>query len=124
LGILDWLMRRALRKSQLRQSKFVIGFDTDSLWCQPHDSTEQSLGWSELTGVSIETTDEGPFEADFFWVLRAEDGRTIRFPGGATGARELLARFQQLPGFDHEAVIAAAASTQQRIFDCWQSGTA
>ena len=124
MSVLDWLVRRALRKSQLRQSKFLIGFDADRLWCQPPGLPERALGWSELTGVSIKTTDKGPFEADFFWVLRASDGRTIRFPGGATGAQELFTRLQQLPGFDHDAVIAATTSTQPRSFDCWQSGGA
>ncbi len=119
MGLLDWLVRRALRRSRLEESKVVVAFDEERVWCRSPDSPEVSIAWSELERVVIRTTDAGPFAADFFWVLEAGAGRTLVLPGGATGAQELLRRLQQLPGFDNEAVIAAAASTDVQTFECW-----
>ena len=35
---------------------------------------------------------------------------------------ELLLRLQQLPGFDHEAVIRALGSTDNELFPVWNRG--
>jgi len=96
-----------------------VGFDEDRVWCKWPDRAEESLLWSELIGVAIETTDEGPFSADVFWILGAKDS-TIVFPGGATGEQELLRRLQELPNFNNEAVISAAACADNNVFLCWQ----
>lgn len=119
MGLLDWLMRLVLLRSRLQESKVVVAFDGERVWCRSPDSPEVSIAWSELERVVIRTTDAGPFAADFFWVLEAGQGRSLVLPGGATGAQELLRRLQELPGFDNEAVIAAAGSTDHRTFECW-----
>ncbi len=113
-------MHLAMRRSRIEESKVVVGFDDERVWRRAPNSPEESVRWSELESVVIQTTDAGPFTADFFWVLRAGAGRTVVFPGGATGAQEILRRLQELPGFDNEAVIAAAGSTDNRVFECWQ----
>lgn len=118
VGLLDWLMHLALRRSRLVESKVVVEFDDVRVWCRAPDSPAESIAWSELESVAVRTTDAGPFAADFFWVLRAGAGRTVVIPGGATGAQEPLRRLQELPEFDNEAVIAAAASTDHRVFEC------
>ncbi len=120
MGVLDWLMRLVLRRTRIEESKVVVGFDEERLWRRAPDSPEQTIRWSELESVAIRTTDAGPFAADFFWLLRADASRTVEFPGGATGAEEMMRRVQELPGFDNEAVIAAAGSTDNRVFECWR----
>lgn len=79
----------------------------------------QTLRDEELTGVAIETTDQGPFVDDMFFHLATPDG-TTRIPSETPGAELLLEHLQRLPGFDSQAVIAAAASTENRVFVCWQ----
>jgi len=41
-------------------------------------------------------------------------------PASAEGFDALLARVQQLPGFDDEAVVAAMGSSTNARFDVWQ----
>lgn len=74
-----------------------------------------------LVEVGIVTNDEGPFGDDVFWVLKTEkEARVI--PWSAEGGDALLAALQDLPGFDHEAVIAASGSTEPAAFQAWRRG--
>ena len=100
------------------ESEIVVGFDQQRLWCRQPGQPEQSILWSELTAVAIRTTDEGPVAPDVFWILRSKE-KAIIYPGGATGEDEMLSRLQQLPNFNHDAVISAAACAENSIFVCW-----
>jgi len=60
----------------------------------------------------------GPFAEDVFWVLRGT-GPPLLIPQSANGSEALLARLQELPGFDNQAVIAAMASAGNERFLCW-----
>ncbi len=55
-----------------------------------------------------------------FFVLETAK-ETFEIPQGATGADQLLAAFQGLPGFNNEAVIEAMACTGNREFELWRS---
>ena len=71
-----------------------------------------------LDEVGILTTSGGPFQDDVFWVLNAGETRLL-VPWNVDGASELLAALQDLPGFDHDAVIAASGSTEEAAFQAW-----
>jgi len=99
-----------------------VGFDDERIWCSCPGELDQALLWTELTGVAIKTTDEGPFAPDVFWILGAKD-KVLVFPGGATGEQEMLSRLQQLPDFNNQAVISAAACADNNVFVCWEKAT-
>lgn len=82
-----------------------------------------SISWTELVGVDIQTTDQGPFVDDVRWLLRSNHGRVLRVGSESPGMDVLLARLQQLPGFDNETVIRAATSTDNAVFECWRRRT-
>jgi hypothetical protein len=73
-------------------------------------------GSEELVEIRIETSDQGPFVEDVEWVLVFADGGEARFPQGAVD----LARLQELPGFDNDAVIGAMQCTDNRTFVVWR----
>jgi hypothetical protein len=81
------------------------------------------VAWDQLARVDIETTDAGPFAEDIFWHLITDTDRCI-VPNGATGEPTLLARLQDLPGFNHEALLAAMGSTGNRVWVCWERARA
>jgi hypothetical protein len=81
------------------------------------------VAWADLVAVSIRTTGAGPFEDDLFWELTSEHGSTITVGSETEGVDLLLERLQRLPGFDHEAVAAASASTAEARFACWARRT-
>jgi len=82
------------------------------------DGTTCAVRWETLRAVLIETSDEGPFAEDLWWIL-IDAGGHCSIPQ-ETGTDALLARLQELPGFDNEAVIAAMGSVENQRFLCWQ----
>lgn len=82
-----------------------------------------SMSWVELEEVDIQTTDQGPFVDDVRWVLRSSNRTTLTIPSETDGMDRLLQRLQQIPGFDNEAVIRAAGSTDNAVFPCWRRRT-
>lgn len=101
------------------ESLFEVGFDAERFWCRYPGKEEQSLRWSELVGVAVRTTDEGPLSPDVFFILGTNEG-TLIFPQGATGERDILRRLQQLPGFNNETLIEAMGCTDNQTFICWE----
>ncbi len=87
--------------------------------CRHGETRQQGVRWSDLKAVLIETTDQGPFQNDVFWVLVGEKSRCV-VPQEAEGSQQLLARLQTLAGFDSSAVIEAMGSAENRTFVCWR----
>ena len=87
--------------------------------CRHGTTRQQGVRWSDLKAVLPETTDQGPFQNDAFWVLVGEKGRCV-VPQEAEGAQQLLARLQTLAGFDSAAVVEAMGSAENRTFVCWR----
>jgi hypothetical protein len=90
---------------------------TGVTYYQP-DAEPRTVRWDALRAVLIETTDQGPFVEDVWWILIDNEGHCI-IPQ-EVGSEKLLERLQQLPGFDNDAVIAAMGSVDNKIFVCWQ----
>ncbi len=77
-----------------------------------------------LASVRIQTTADGPFAPDVFWVLEPQDGAPLVVPQEAPGFDGLLARLQRFPAFDNDAVIRAMGCTAAGAFLCWRSDAA
>jgi hypothetical protein len=75
--------------------------------------------WDEMRAVMIETTADGPFETDVFWILVGKDNGCV-IPTGTNGEEKLLDRLQKLPGFDNQAMIDAMCCTENKRFLCWE----
>jgi hypothetical protein len=114
MGLLEWL-----RLQRLPRPSATVSFDESGIRCERADGSIESVLWSDLQAVWIQTTDAGPFAEDVFWVLAGRESGCV-VPSEAAGAAELLERLQKLPGFENGAVIAAMASTEHRQFVCWQ----
>lgn len=83
------------------------------------DGSLEKVRWDELTEIRIATTSDGPFNEDLFWMLFGPDRATgVALPGSYVDDA-LLRRFQALPGFDNEQVIAAVSSTEKAQFVVW-----
>jgi len=97
----------------------TVGFDDAGVWYTNSASLTHRLAWSKLRTVEIVITNHRLFD-DFYWFLHG-DGTILKIPQTAEGSAALLARLQQLPGFDNEAVISACASTANQRYRCWQA---
>lgn len=87
--------------------------------CRRGATKQDGVRWSDLKAVLLETTDQGPFRNDVFWVLVGEHSRCV-VPQEAAGSQELLARLQTLAGFDSAAVVEAMGTAENRTFVCWR----
>lgn len=97
-----------------------VSFDTVGVSYTLPGGVARRITWADLRSVEIVTTNEGPFVEEVFWVLHGT-GAPLVIPQSASGSDALLARLQELPGFDNEAVIAAMSSAGKR-FLCWTQG--
>jgi hypothetical protein len=96
--------------------------DAERVACFWPNGFKEAVLWTELEEISIVTSDEGPLADDLVWILAGKDD-TCTVPGSASGIQQMLARLQDLPGFDNEAVVAAMASTANATFVCWKDPT-
>ena len=121
--MLRWLKENLRRSAEARQARkegklypeslTVVAFDETGIRGEAPGSEPWTIAWPELERVEIHTTDEGPWAADVFWVLRTASA-AYAVPQGATGEKELFERLQALPGFANDAVIAAMGSVENR----------
>jgi predicted secreted protein len=107
-------------KPESQPGVLAVGFDRDRLWCRRPDWSQEAIRWAELERVEIQTTRQVPIQPDAFWILSG-GGRQLIFPMGVEGEAELLARLQQLPGFDDEALVAAVSCVGDERFTCYRA---
>ena len=99
-----------------------VSFDTIGITYTPPGGAARRIDWSDLRAVEVATTDAGPFAEDVFWVLHRTEP-TLLVPQSTGGSDALLARLQELPGFDSRPVIAAMSSAGNKRFPCWARAT-
>jgi hypothetical protein len=103
----------------LEENAFGIEVDDTQIVCHRPGGIIDRIPWSELQAVLVETNSLGPFATDVFWVLVGrEKGYVI--PSGVQGEDAMLARLQQLPGFDNAMLIEAMSCTEEQNFLCWK----
>jgi hypothetical protein len=78
-----------------------------------------SVNIEEFDEIGVETTDQGPFVEDVFWILKVGDTR-LRIGAPHPVFRELMERFGSLKGFDWQPFIEAQSCTDNRYFLCWR----
>ena len=90
MGLLDFFRRQKPATQPAAQSA-VVRFDEDVVTCaRPNGSTE-TVRWSDLRAVIVQTTADGPFVDDLFWVLIGHNGGCV-VPSEAEGCDRLLER--------------------------------
>ena len=95
MGLFDFL-RKPKNKPVQTRAQFAVDFDDERITVRPPNAAAQSLSWSDLRLVVIQTTDQGPAVDDIFWILvGAKDVYAV--PSESVGAKELIERLQQLP---------------------------
>jgi hypothetical protein len=86
------------------------------------DGIVESVRWSDLERVFVQTTADGPFAPDVFFVLVGRHSG-VHFPAGATGEAEVLKQLSTLPGFNYGQVITAMGCVEECQHPCWTRPT-
>ena len=100
-------------------AKDTVSLDDQGVRLLGHDGTLGSVKWDDLQAVVIETTDQGPFVEDVFFVLVGKNGGCV-VPHGAAGTDALFKRLGELPGFDYDAACRAMSCAVNNRFLCWR----
>lgn len=102
----------------MEESVTTITITKEDLTCTRPSGLVERVRWDDLQAVWIETTDDGPFVPDVFWVLEGTESSVV-VPMEINKKLSILKHLQTLPGFDNEAVIAAMTSVKNGRFVCW-----
>lgn len=113
------VFRRKKPVVELNPAKAVVEFDDNHVACRRPNGVTEQIRWSDLRGVLIQTTADGPAMDDLFWVLVGRDSWCV-VPSEALGCDRLRERLQHLPGFDYESAIRACSCIEEQIFVCWE----
>ncbi|KAB8196207.1 hypothetical protein FKV24_004480 [Lysobacter maris] len=118
-----WKNRQQARREALMfERQVVVSFDDTSVSATFPSGEVQSIAWTDVDCVAIETNDSGPWDADVWWLLEGAATR-VAYPQGATGDSEMLDQFSdRFPRFNDAAVIEAVGCTSNARFVCWQRG--
>ena len=72
----------------------------------------------ELDEIGIETTDQGPFVEDVFWILK-QGAMRIRIGEPHPIFKQLMGGFGSLENFAWDAFADAMSCHENRYFPCW-----
>src|SRR5262249_3174983 len=75
----------------------------------------------ELDEIGVETTNQGPFVEDVFWILKHGNIR-IRIGDPHPVFKLLMDRFGKFEGFDWRPFTEAMSCTDNCYFICWKRG--
>jgi len=78
-----------------------------------------SVSIDELDEIGVETTDQGPFVEDVFWILKRGE-LCIRIGDPHPIFKMLMDRFGLLEGFDWQPFVDAMSCSDNRYFMCWR----
>ena len=101
------------------ESEYNITVTDDFVRVEHPSNPTENIFWYDLQQVSIVTTDEGPFSADVWLVLKGQAG-TIRVPQGNPGYDIVYDHVSGLEGFNYQGVIDAMMSTENNEFILWK----
>ena len=102
------------------EREVVVTDEDDTITATYPDGTVKAIGWSDLIRIEVHTNDTESWGADVWWVLAGEHGECV-YPQGATGDTEMIAKYQELDGFDDDELIKAMGCTGNRSFVCWST---
>lgn len=124
MGMLDWILRRrtSIPSPARSPNAALVDYDQGAIKYTEASGQKREVRWEDILEIEIETTDQGPFVDDVFWVFKTNSARFV-VPSETAGANLLLKRLQKLPEFDNKAAIESATSTENAVFRVWRRPT-
>lgn len=82
--------------------------------------TGRSFALRNVTKIEIETTGNGPFDEDLYWIFSLRSSLSVRMPGGVAQGLGVVGVLEGFEGVDFENVILAASTTEPALFLIWE----
>lgn len=119
-GVQSWIAEWKESRRLIEFPELAYEMDHEGIRRRLAGGGHESVRWQDLRAVAIQTTGDGPFGEDFFWVLIGEAGTGCVVGNEVACRLNLLPRLQALEGFDNGAVIRASGSVEDAWFPCWE----
>ncbi len=116
-GLLDWLLKPLGMIARSFRTNYWL--DGQTLTVKRPFTRPFSVRLEEFDEIGVETTDQGPFVEDVFWILKRGDMR-LRIGDPHPVFKMLMDRLGSLEGFDWRPFIEAQSCTDNRYFLCWR----
>ncbi len=117
------MLRRLLRKIFKRPPRvhpLLVSMDEERIRLKnERDGAEKSVLWNDLLQIVVETTDEGPWLEDMYYIFYTTSEPLV-VPSESRGVSELVSKIAGLPGFDQAQYFAAVGSTDNKQFLVWK----
>lgn len=84
--------------------------------------SQRSLSLHDVVRIEIETTGDGPFGEDFYWIFHLTDQPNVRIAGPVAHSQGIFDALAGFDGADFEKAIQAAATVEPALFLIWESG--
>lgn len=123
-GFVFLLVQPFLLKLKSEKKLERVSFDDKELRRIVGGKIKKKIRWDNLNEISIQTTDEGPYNVDIFWLFIEKDRKTVcTIPNNAKDFSDLLNHIQSFPGFNNELVLQAMSSVSNANFKVWSSSS-
>ena len=99
---------------------FDIKVDESKLVYFPLFGRIKTIPWKDLIRVEVQTTDQGPFLEDLFYVLVAKR-QSVRISEDEAAYCSLMTHFKNLKDFNFDAIVSASSCVENRTYLCWQA---
>lgn len=116
--MIEWLLFKPLGWVA-RQLRTDYSLDGQTLTVKRPFRETISVAIEDLDEVGVETTDQGPFAEDIFWILTKGRLR-LRIGDPHPVFHMLMDRFKSLEGFDWQPFIEAMSCCENRYSPCWR----
>ncbi len=75
---------------------------------------------SDVIKIVIETTGDGPFDEDLYWIFYLQSEPPVRMAGPVAMAQGIFEALNGLDGVDFEASIQASSTVEPALFSIWE----
>lgn len=82
--------------------------------------SERDFPLSNVVKIEIETTGDGPFDEDLYWIFHLKNARPVRMAGPVAHSQGIIDALTDFDGADIEKTIKAAATVDPALFLIWE----
>jgi hypothetical protein len=115
--LFNWLLKPVGMIAPYLRTNYWL--DGKTLTVKRPFSKSASVKIDDLDEIGVETTDQGPFVEDVFWILK-KGKMCIRIGEPHPVFKMLMDAFGSLEGFDWRPFVEAQSCTDNRYFMCWR----
>lgn len=82
--------------------------------------SERSFALNDVVKIEIETTGDGPFDEDLYWIFYLQSEAPVRMAGPVAMGQGIFDALEGFNGADIEASIQAASTVEPAVFLIWE----